>query len=102
MKADNDQFLNEHCGTHRTVTGLLSTAAGKLKDLDSLASNFFVANLPERPAVLDKAREYIIGLTSATVDPKANISASYYVKAMERVLEKGEGWLAKEQARCVL
>ncbi|WWD02779.1 protein disulfide-isomerase domain [Kwoniella europaea PYCC6329] len=90
-------FLNEHCGTHRSITGLLSETAGKVLTLDTLASNFFTASLPERPDVLGKAREYLATLTGA--DKKTNISAEYYVKAMERVIEKGEGWLTKEQAR---
>ncbi|WVQ99238.1 protein disulfide-isomerase domain [Kwoniella sp. CBS 9459] len=90
-------FLNEHCGTHRSIGGLLSETAGKVLTLDTLASNFFSASLPERPDVLAKAREYISTLTGG--DQKTNASAEYYVKAMERVLEKGEGWLAKEQAR---
>ncbi|WVQ67880.1 protein disulfide-isomerase domain [Kwoniella botswanensis] len=90
-------FLNEHCGTHRSITGLLSETAGKVLTLDTLASNFFTASLPERPDVLGKAREYLATLTGA--DKKTNTSAEYYVKAMERVIEKGEGWLTKEQAR---
>ncbi|WWD17476.1 protein disulfide-isomerase domain [Kwoniella shandongensis] len=89
------EYLNEHCGTHRTVTGLLSETAGKVLTLDTLASSFFSAKLLERPDILNKAREYIGTLT----DKKANVSAEYYVKAMERVLEKGEGWVVKEQAR---
>ncbi|KAK8864226.1 protein disulfide-isomerase domain [Kwoniella newhampshirensis] len=89
------EYLNEHCGTHRTATGLLSETAGKVLTLDTLASTFFSAKLPERPDILTKAREYIGTLT----DKKANVSAEYYVKAMERVLEKGEGWVVKEQAR---
>ncbi|WWC70388.1 protein disulfide-isomerase domain [Kwoniella pini CBS 10737] len=90
-------FLNEHCGTHRSITGLLSETAGKVLTLDTLASNFFTASLPERPDVLGRAREYLATLTGS--DAKTNTSAQYYVKAMERVLEKGEGWLTKEQTR---
>ena len=96
----DDEYLNEHCGTHRTSSGLLSTQAGRVLSLDTLASSFFSAGLPERPAVLEEARQYLTGLGSS-VDKKVNASADYYVKAMERVLEKGESWLSKEQARCV-
>ena len=35
------------------------------------------------------------------MDAKVNASAEYYVKAMERMIEKGETWLGKEQSRCV-
>ncbi|WRT66188.1 protein disulfide-isomerase domain [Kwoniella shivajii] len=90
-------FLNEHCGTHRSISGLLSETAGKVLTLDTLASSFFTASLPERPDVLGKAREYLATLTGT--DTKNSTAAEYYVRAMERVLEKGEGWLAKEQAR---
>ncbi|WVQ82191.1 protein disulfide-isomerase domain [Cryptococcus sp. DSM 104549] len=88
-------FLNEHCGTHRTATGLLSETAGRVLLLDSLASNFFTAGLPERPEIVEKAKAALANLNK----DKANSSAEYYVKAMERVLAKGESWLAKEQAR---
>ncbi|WVR07221.1 protein disulfide-isomerase domain [Kwoniella sp. DSM 27419] len=91
------EFLNEHCGTHRSIGGLLSETAGKVLTLDTLASNFFTASLPERPDIVNKAKEYLATLTGS--DKKQNASAEYYVKAMERVLEKGEGWLAKEQTR---
>ena len=93
------KFLNEHCGTHRTGTGLLSATAGKVLTLDTLAQNFFSAGLPERPAVLEKARQALSSLSG--VDAKTNETAEYYVKAMERMLDKGETWLTKEQARRV-
>ncbi|CAD6574135.1 MAG: hypothetical protein TREMPRED_001018 [Tremellales sp. Tagirdzhanova-0007] len=91
------EFLNEHCGTHRTATGLLSATAGKVLTLDTLAQNFFSAGLPDRPAFLEKAREALSSLTG--IDAKTNATADYYVKAMERMMDKGESWLTKEQAR---
>ena len=96
-----EQFLNEHCGTYRTTTGLLSTHAGRVLRLDDLASSFFSAEMPERPVVLEEARDYISSLGS-TFGAQMNESAQYYVKAMERVMEKGESWLIKEQARWVI
>lgn len=89
--------MNEQCGTHRTSTGLLSATAGKVLTLDTLAQNFFSAGLPERPAVLENARQALSSLSG--VDAKTNATAEYYVKAMERMLEKGESWLGKEQGR---
>jgi protein disulfide-isomerase A6 len=91
------QFLNENCGTHRSASGLLTEAAGKVLPLDKLASNFFTASLPERPAILDEAKSYLASLSG--VEKKVKDSAAYYVRAMERVVEKGEAWLTKEQAR---
>ena len=93
------QYLNEHCGTHRTATGQLAATAGKVLTLDTLAQNFFSAGLPDRPAVLDRARQAMSSLGG--LDAKVNASAEYYVKAMERMVEKGETWLGKEQSRCV-
>ena len=75
----------------------MTEQAGKVLTLDTLASNFFSADLPSRSEVLDQAKEYLTSLTPT--DTKVNTSAAYYVKAMERVLEKGEAWLTKEQAR---
>jgi len=91
-------FLNEHCGTSRTVGGLLSATAGKVLGLDTIASSFFTAPTTERPAVLEKAKAYL-GSLGASADKKTNASAEYYVKAMERIMSKGESWLVKEQAR---
>ncbi|GFZ44141.1 protein disulfide-isomerase [Saitozyma sp. JCM 24511] len=91
------EFLNEHCGTHRSASGLLTETAGKVLPLDKLASNFFTASLPERPAILDEAKKYLASLSG--VEKKVKDSAAYYVRAMERIVEKGEAWLTKEQAR---
>lgn len=89
--------MNEHCGTHRTPTGLLNDMAGKVASLDTIASEFFTAEIPDRATVLAKAKEALGSLQGA--GGKANATASYYVRAMERVVEKGEGWLVKEQGR---
>ena len=93
------KFLNEHCGTHRSTGGLLSDKAGKVLTLDFFAQQFFSAGMPERPELLKKAQAYISTLGGN--DKKLNTSAEYYVKAMERVLSKGETWLVKEQTRSV-
>lgn len=97
------QFLNQHCGTHRSAGGLLTDQAGKVLTLDTLASSFFSADLPSRSEVLTQAKEYVSSLGSGVeaADAKVNASASYYLKAMERVMEKGEAWVSKEQARYV-
>lgn len=91
--------MNEHCGTSRTASGLLSDAAGKVLPLDRIASQFFSAAVPERPAFVQQARDYLAGLSAGELANKANASAQYYLKAMERITDKGEGWLVKEQAR---
>jgi len=90
--------LNEHCGTHRSAGGLLTEQAGRVLSLDTLASNFFTADLPSRSQVMEQAKEYVASIGNST-DKKVSASASYYLKAMERVMEKGEAWVTKEQAR---
>jgi len=93
------EFLNKHCGTHRSAGGLLTDTAGKVLSLDTLAANFFTADLPSRAQVIEQAKEYVASIGNA--DKKVNASATYYLKAMERVMEKGEAWVTKEQARYV-
>lgn len=85
------QFLNEQCGTHRSSTGLLNDLAGKVAPLDTLASEFFM-NKSDRDAIIQRARDAL---------SSEQAQAGYYVKAMERIVEKGEAWLVKEQARYV-
>lgn len=97
----NKQFLNEKAGTYRTPTGSLSDLAGKVLPLDQLASDFFTSAVPDRSEILAKAKKALADLSSSTdsVTKKANASGEYYVKAMERMIEKGETWLVKEQTR---
>ncbi|OWZ68870.1 protein disulfide-isomerase domain [Cryptococcus neoformans] len=87
-------WINEKSGTHRSVSGLLSETAGRVLTLDTLASEFFSANVPERPEIVKKAQEAV-----TTLDGKSKTTADYYVKAMERIIAKGEEWLTKEQTR---
>ncbi|ORX36848.1 disulfide-isomerase precursor [Kockovaella imperatae] len=88
------EFLNENCGTYRTAGGSLSAKAGKVLTLDKLASNFFTADLPSRSDIVAETKKSLAELGSSV-----STSASYYLKAMERIMDKGESWLTKEQAR---
>lgn len=90
----SEQFLNEHCGTHRTASGSLLETAGRALPLDKLAYQFFSAPQVDRAGILARAREVVANLTAP-----ASTTGAYYVKAMERVLEKGEDWIKKETAR---
>lgn len=98
MHLTDMQFLNQHCGTHRTATGSLSERAGRVLPLDKLAYNFFTSAIPERPTFIKQAQEYLATLGS-TADNKTSTAAEYYLKAMQRIVDKGESWLTKEQAR---
>lgn len=92
------EFLNKMCGTHRTASGLLSEHAGRVLPLDKLAYSFFTSAIPERPAFIKQAQEYLSEL-AASGNNKTTTAAEYYIKAMHRVADKGESWLTKEQAR---
>ncbi|KAJ9092111.1 hypothetical protein QFC21_006977 [Naganishia friedmannii] len=105
-------FLNEHCGTHRSPSGTLLATAGRALALDKLSAEFFSSPAADRPAVLSRARAYVANLTSHTAKQATGghpnvpgtasaltAAAEYYIKAMERVLDKGESWLGKETAR---
>lgn len=86
------------CGTHRTASGLLSEHAGRVLPLDKLAYSFFTSAIPERPAFIKQAQDYLSEL-AASGNNKTTTAAEYYIKAMHRVADKGESWLTKEQAR---
>jgi protein disulfide-isomerase A6 len=93
------QFLNEHCGTHRTAAGLLSETAGKYLPLDTLAATFFSSPLAKRPDIIAQAKSFLADLAASDAAVKANESVHYYIKAMEKIVDKGDGWLVKETAR---
>ncbi|KAG7528350.1 hypothetical protein FFLO_06227 [Filobasidium floriforme] len=101
------EFLNEKAGTHRAVGGRLLPTAGKVLALDQLASKFFsAASSSDRSSILEQAQAYVAKLTGSAktgaedVVKRANGSeGEYYIKAMQRVVEKGEDWLSKETTR---
>lgn len=83
------------------------STAGKVLALDKLAAQFYSAVSTDRSAIIEKAQAYINSLTgSAQESAKRAVvgesTGEYYVKAMQRVVEKGEGWLVKETARYVV
>lgn len=98
-------FLNEHCGTQRSATGLLNDVAGTVAELNDLAAQY-VASIPGRDDVYAKAKEYVTSLAGAASGAvsdeaarKARVAAEYYVRAMERIKAKGDAWLDKERNR---
>ncbi|KAL1915922.1 uncharacterized protein VTP21DRAFT_6310 [Calcarisporiella thermophila] len=86
-------FLNEHCGTHRVVGGNLNVEAGKIPELDSIASQFIRASSSERSPIVNKAEEQVSAL-----DQKLQPQARYYMKVMEKIV-KDEEYPTKELAR---
>jgi protein disulfide-isomerase A6 len=85
--------------------------AGKLAALDKFASQFFSAAESNRSTILKLAQEYVSSITGGVVGGKVvnevakrtvgedKTTAEYYIKAMQRIAEKGEGWVAKETTR---
>ena len=86
------EFLNAHCGTHRTVGGLLDDAVGRVAALDALAARFYDAGAAARQAILAEAGELAAGLGAG---------AKHYLRVMEKVVNGSEEYLEKESARCV-
>ncbi|KAL1405437.1 hypothetical protein Q8F55_009068 [Vanrija albida] len=91
------EFLNEHCGTFRAPTGLLTDLAGKITSLDVLAHEF-MDEIPTRAEIVKRTKDAVTEFVS-TADDKAKVAAEYYHKAMERIVEKGDAWLEKEKTR---
>lgn len=97
--------MNEKCGTHRAVGGRLLPTAGKVLALDELAARFFSAgSSSDRSSILEQAKTLLAKLTGSAkaatgVEQKTIVEGDYYVKAMQRVVEKGEDWLSKETTR---
>jgi thiol-disulfide isomerase/thioredoxin len=72
--------INHKCGTNRRTDGLLNDWAGTIKEADAIASEFM--NATDKAAVIEKMKR-IEG-------------ADYYVKIMQRFIEKGVPQLKKD------
>ena len=86
-------FLNEHCGTHRAVGGLLDDNAGRHPEFDSMASRFIVATCDVRDTLYKDAQ-----LLGQAFGPKYK----YYLRIMEKVVNGTEDYVEKESKRYVL
>lgn len=87
-------FLNAAAGTHRTLDGGLAASAGRITALDTLAVEFMEGNEEERGEVVARAEKLVSGL-----EGEEGVNGGRYVKAMKKVLAKGDGYVAKEIAR---
>ena len=83
-------YLNEKCGTHRTVGGLLNDKAGRLEQLDALAAKFYEESAAARQALLKEASELASTLGAG---------AKHYLRVMEKVVNGSEDYLEKESTR---
>ncbi|TFK47788.1 protein disulfide isomerase [Heliocybe sulcata] len=84
------EYLNGKCGTHRTPGGLLNDVAGRLPELDTLASKFFVATGEARDAVYKEA----LGLAAS-----AGANGKHYLRVMEKVVNGTEDYVERETRR---
>ena len=84
------EFLNEKCGTHRTVGGLLDDKAGRLEQLDALAAKFFEETAAARQTLLKEASDLASALGAG---------AKHYLRVMEKVVNGSEEYLQKESTR---
>ncbi|KAI0659960.1 protein disulfide isomerase [Cubamyces menziesii] len=84
------EYLNEKCGTHRTVGGLLDDTVGRLEELDKLAAKFYEESATVRQELLKEATELAATLGGA---------AKHYLRVMEKVVNGSEEYLEKESNR---
>ena len=66
-----------------------------MEEFDELAKAFFKATGDERKAIFDKVEKEAAAIT----DDKNKLSADVYVKTMQKILEKGNAFVASELKR---
>ncbi len=84
-------FVNEKAGTARTAAGGLAPSAGRVPSLDAGAMAFGKAPSAEGVAAAKAAVAALTGKEAAR--------GAAYIKAYEKILEKGTAYIAKELAR---
>eukprot|EP00794_Sanderia_malayensis_P018781 gene18781-20672_t len=84
-------FLNTKCKLNRRLGGSLNEQEGRIDKFDELAGKF-MAKKVSKDEVITEAKAAIDGQE----DQKA---AKYYVKVMEKMVEKGDDYAAKELER---
>ena len=76
-------YFNKNYGYDRDETGRIGKTVGRIAELDELAKGF--AGKENKAEIIAKAEKIEGG--------------KYYVKTMKTIVEKGEGYVAKETAR---
>ncbi|KAI0754039.1 protein disulfide isomerase [Daedaleopsis nitida] len=84
------EFLNEKCGSQRAVGGLLDDKAGRLAELDELATKFFEETAAARQTLFKEASNLAATLGAG---------AKHYLRVMEKVVNGSEDYLEKESNR---
>eukprot|EP00877_Chromochloris_zofingiensis_P013260 jgi/Chrzof1/8188/Cz03g00280.t1 len=70
---------------------------GQVKELDDLAKQFMSAPASERAGLLKKGQSTANSIDQAGVNVKDYVE--YYIKTMQRVIEKGTNYAAQEEKR---
>eukprot|EP00775_Hariotina_reticulata_P011716 gene11716-11861_t len=79
-------------------TGVFVGVKGQVKELDALARNFMAAAAADRKQMLLEAKAAADAIDTAD-KPDAKGYVEYYIKTMQRVLDKGEGYVEQEAKR---
>lgn len=87
-------FLNEKCGTNRVAGGGINDQAGRVDAFDEVAKKFIKDESFRDAAIADISKT-----AAAETDADYKKSGEYYVKAMKKIIEKGEGYVATEISR---
>ncbi|XP_065064958.1 uncharacterized protein LOC135691119 [Rhopilema esculentum] len=84
-------FLNKKCKLHRRAGGALNEMEGRIDKFDELAKRF-MTEIAKRDDIVKEA--------TAAVDGEADQKAAqYYVRVMQKILEKGDSYPKTESER---
>lgn len=79
-------------------TGVFIGIKGQVKELDTYAKSIMAAAVKERKNVLSKAQAAADAVDTSS-NPDASGYVEYYIKTMQRVLDKGESYIEQETKR---
>jgi len=85
-------FLNEKCGTNRVSGGGVDDKAGRVDEFDALAEKF-VNDVASRDGIYAEMEQAVEG------NPEEKKAGEYYLKAMKKIIEKGDAYVETEIAR---
>lgn len=86
------EFMNKKAGTQRVLGGGLAPTVARLPAFDALAKAFLAST--DKAKALAEAKD-----AEALLTADEAVDASVYIKVMEKVVEKGDGYVASELAR---
>ena len=85
------KYLNEKCGTHRSITGDVDEFAGRIKALDDFSAQFFKTESSMLPKLLEA------GEKEAAKHPKEK-TAMFYIRALKKYIAS-DSYLHQEEKR---